>query len=72
MVENHKKMVEQITEAAGQLAKNDKKWLKKEKLPSDRLGEIVGQKGTVFWVNDSNISTQYFVFIHYASRNAIV
>ena len=38
----------------------DKTWLKKEKLPSDRLGEIVGQRGTVFWVNDSNISTQYF------------
>ena len=38
----------------------DKTWLKKEKLPSDRLGEIIGQKGTVFWVNDSNISTQYF------------
>jgi membrane protein implicated in regulation of membrane protease activity len=38
----------------------NKTWFKKEKLPSDRLGEIVGQKGTVVWVKHSNISTQYF------------
>ena len=38
----------------------NKTWLKKEKLPSDRLDEVVGQKGTIFWINDSNISTQYF------------
>jgi hypothetical protein len=38
----------------------DKSWFKKEKLPSDRLGEVVGQKAIVFWVSDSNISAQYF------------
>lgn len=31
-----------------------------EKLPSEKLHEIVGQDGTIFVIDNSNISAQYF------------